>query len=211
MRLVLLLLGGPLAVLSLLAACGGEVTHLPGQGGSSASSSGTSMDASSATGNPASSGSGIVSSSSGVPATFCAEFCAKRAAFMCIDAADCPGNCPSQITGSCAPEVVAFFQCYADFATSCDLPPACEDELDLLDLCGSSGECGPVVCSGGGSGGQTSCECSTTCGMTTILASCQAFGSDGKCACSINGSLVGECEEQSPTCGVFDGCCSQFF
>ena len=212
MRVVLLLLGGSAAVVSLLAACGGNVTHLPGQGGGSASSSGNSTDASSATGNPTSSATGLVSSSSGIPGDLCANFCANRVALMCPGAGDCAMFCPVEMNGPCGFAAGPFFQCLIDFAIDCDIPAACQDELEALQLCSSGGECGPVGCSiGGSSGGQTSCECETTCGMTNLVASCVDVGSDGKCQCFVNGNIVGECAEQSPACDLFGGCCAQFF
>jgi len=176
------------------------------------------MDASSAAGNPTStsagnptSTTGIGSSSSGLPGTLCDNLCAKASELMCPNTDQCLTECTTHLTGPCLSEITAYFQCYVDFATSCALPPQCDDELQLVELC-ESGPCGPQACSGGGSsGGQTFCECSTTCGMSTYLASCQTFGSDGKCTCFINNMVVGECEEQNPTCFVFDGCCSQFF
>src|SRR5262245_2845222 len=126
MRVVLLLLGASAVLIPFFAACGGNVVHSPGQGGSSGSlgnTSATSVDAVSNTSAPGV-GTMSISSSSGVPSDVCTDFCAKHSELMCTTMPDCLSNCAHNIAGACSAEYAAVFQCVTDLAVDCNFPQA---------------------------------------------------------------------------------------
>ncbi len=195
------------------AACGGKVVvdgngkTTGGPGG--ATSTSTSSSSSSGVGGSTSSS---PSSGTGVEDPLCFALCNAELKAGCAGS-DCLVRCTSSLAAgpSCLDAVKDVASCIEDHvadATSCAIP-ICADKMSTYIGCKSALSCSKAIV--GGAGSDSTCIGKGLCGGGTDewIATCQG---DGLCACSIDSSTVGSCQETGPfLCDFFHGCCGAFF
>lgn len=153
------------------------------------------------------------------PPMVCEPMCAEvLASNDCLDVLgsfdECVATCLSifqQTPLACHDELALLYDCAPNnLGPNCALV-GCEKEQELLAACTDDPDpppCGPTGCSAGSDG---SCECTTSCGMDTFEASCDAAG---ECVCNQNGFVVGACSggpSGTNACDPFSGCCGALF
>jgi hypothetical protein len=201
-----------LVVASTPFACGGTaVVERGGEGGTAntTSTTGTTGTTSTASNPPDTS---VTSTSTGNDphAQNCATLCAA------LDDAGCgDGSCVTGCTGAevqlCGAEYVAYVACLVQNPVSdpcTTISDLCLEAQYQLDACSNPG-CPPTECGGASNG---SCFCDGVCFDAPYSIQCTANGDmTFTCACILNGTTVGSCQE---TLGcpntMYPGCCASF-
>lgn len=131
---------------------------------------------------------------------------------------NCLDVCASAYFDGCVKELVQLNSCFAGgigFTTDCGVPPECIEAYANYVACSgqpSGGEpfnCTPVI-EGSLAGG--ACTSFARCGDSASVFAQTCFGESGtssvQCECSINGEVIGTCEDfGGESCDVFGACC----
>lgn len=152
------------------------------------------------------------------PQSFCDGICASANAYGCLGGGtieECALGCAQVFEQypSCSKETQDLYSCLVDqFAsTGCDAgAEACQTETTAFAECaGGSSTCGSNECGGSGTG--MDCFCTGECNNHVLEADCKSDGTTIGCACYVDGSVVGQCNDVDLACDVFNGCCAAYF
>lgn len=202
-----------LLVCFLLMGCGANVVF--GEGASASDGGGGSDGGAAPNGNSTSSTPQDGGGPQEIPAD-CEAICGHYEAFGCLQP-NCLEACASAYFEPCLDELSQLNSCFAidaGLTTSCGVPPQCiEAYAKYVDCAGKPSasqpfNCTPVV-EGSIAGG--ACTSFTRCGDSASVFAQTCWGASGRgqvlCECSINGEVLGTCEDFAESCDVFGACC----
>ncbi len=136
----------------------------------------------------------------------CEEYCG--AAKACGDAKQCLTFCAEPgVPSECLDELDALLVCLIPvIADNCEAVGVCVAESESFGQCIEQ----PACFSQGCLASDTDCSCTGECNGLPVESAC-VDGGLAKCSCFIEGTFVGECDQDFLSCEVENSCCKTFF